>query len=62
MAEMWEEIEMEYSHGACSDRLAVPGGWIVRSYTATGSYSNSGGVHQIFIEDKDHKWEIEKRK
>ena len=44
----WEEIDSNEK----SDRLKVPGGWIVRSWTG----SMQGGVHQIFIKDDDHTW------
>jgi hypothetical protein len=53
---MWEIIEMRIEDAACSDRLKVPGGWIVRSYTSMGKYSNEGGIHQIFISDVNHTW------
>ena len=45
----WERIDDR------SERLKVPGGWIVRS--DSGSYE--GGVHQIFIEDINHEWRLE---
>ena len=35
-----------------SDRLKVPGGWIVRSWQGEG-------IHQIFIVDKEHSWKLE---
>jgi len=47
---LWEDIDDS------SDRLKVPGGWIVRSWI---SYWNSdGGVHQIFVVDVEHQWKI----
>lgn len=46
----WEEIDSD------TNRLKVPGGWIVRSYM----HSVSGHtVHQIFIEDPEHLWIIQ---
>lgn len=42
----WEKID------SSSDRLKVYGGWIVRSKTATG------GIHQVFITDLSHSWEL----
>ena len=45
----WEDIDDR------SERLKVPGGWIVRS--DSGSYE--GGVHQIFIEDPNYEWKLE---
>jgi len=53
-------IETNMSNTTCSDRLKVPGGWIVRSYTKTGAFSNKGGIHQIFIPDINHKWVLDK--
>ena len=38
-----------------SERLKVPGGWIVRS--DSGSYE--GGVHMIFIKDAEYEWILE---
>lgn len=37
-----------------TDKMKVPGGWIIRS-----SYHSSSGVsiHQIFINDPEHSWE-----
>lgn len=48
----WEEINND--NHCYSARLRVPSGWIVRSYTGC----SDGGLHQIFIEDKNHKWEL----
>ena len=56
----WEIIETDISNTTCSDRLKVPNGWIVRSYTKTGAFSNKGGIHQIFIPDINHKWVLDK--
>lgn len=41
----------------CTDRMRVPGGWIVRE--------QSGGENEIsvalcFVPDPNHEWEIEK--
>lgn len=47
---MWEAIDKH------SERLKVPGGWIVRSWI---SY-NGSSVHQIFIADVNHAWELQK--
>lgn len=52
----WEPIDDE------SDRLKVPGGWIVRSWikierTAIGIAAAS--IHQVFIEDPSHSWKLE---
>jgi len=43
----WEEIDDS------TDRLKVPGGWIVRSY-ATGIDAKT--IHQVFVEDSGHTW------
>lgn len=50
---MWEQID--HTVQAQSDRLKVPGGWIVRSRTC----SRDGGIHQIFVSDPSHSWKLE---
>jgi len=52
---MWMEITEWERISETSDRLMVPGGWIVRSRIYT---SNGCSVHQIFIEDLMHEWKI----
>lgn len=42
----WELIDRT------SARLRVYGGWIVRSWHP------SGGIHQVFISDVSHSWEL----
>ena len=53
----WEQIERGLTTSFIldveSERLKVPGGWILRSRLAS---SNGVSVHQIFIEDPDHNW------
>lgn len=46
----WERIDRH------TDRLKVPGGWIVRSRIIYEGCS----VHHIFIEDQKHTWKLEK--
>lgn len=46
---MWEEIDV------CTARMKVPGGWIVRSVLTR---STGVSVHQIFVPDPGHVWEI----
>jgi len=58
--EVWETIEkVNIEEGnrskIYSDRLRVPGGWIVRSYT---TWNNSRAIHQIFVADEHHIWDI----
>ncbi len=52
---MWETIDK------FSERLKVPGGWIVRtSYLHV--VKNAGvavACHQIFIADPSHEWSLE---
>lgn len=48
----WEKLE------SYSSRLKVPGGWIIRTFEDRGM-SAGGCVHQIFIKDENHIWEIE---
>jgi hypothetical protein len=47
----WEEVSGN------TDRLKVPHGWIVKTER---QYVSGVSVHQIFIEDRDHLWKIEK--
>jgi len=42
----WESISSD------SDRLKVPGGWVLRSYVMDS-------IHQVFISDPGHEWVIE---
>ncbi len=54
----WEPIDDD------SDRLKVPGGWIVRSRLYINDNINglaAASVHQIFIHDIAHEWEIENK-
>ena len=44
MNRKWEDIT-DYT-----ERLMVPGGWIVRSH--------GDGIHQVFIKDSNHGWEL----
>lgn len=50
---MFEKID-EYT-----SRMKVPDGWIVRTIVNT-HYLGGAGVHQIFIHDGFHQWELEK--
>lgn len=47
----WEQIDK------ATDRLKVPGGWIVRSISSR--YSDHSSIHQVFIQDQAHEWKIE---
>jgi len=46
---MWESIDRH------TDRMKVPGGWIVRSLKV---YGEGCSIHQVFIEDKNHTWKL----
>ena len=46
MISKWEKVDK------ATDRMKVPGGWIV----CTEAGVATGGVHQIFIVDKEHSW------
>jgi hypothetical protein len=49
----WELID-DYS-----DRLKVPGGWIVRSWIRDRWMdSPSVSVHQVFVADPSHEWKF----
>lgn len=61
---MWEKIS--HSHGIdviMSDRLKVPGGWIVRTIIISQSEdksANNSAVAQTTIVDPNHEWVLEK--
>ena len=51
----WETID------ETSERLKVPGGWIVRSYVVKNSHIQNGtsvsvGLHQVFVSDPEYLW------
>lgn len=41
---------------ACTYRIKVPGGWVIRSRSSYGS--SSASIHQIFVKDPKHTWVI----
>ena len=54
---LWETI----NDNACntrSDRLRVPGGWIVRTITYTGHANGGAAVAQTFVVDHNHEWKL----
>jgi hypothetical protein len=51
---IWEPID-DYS-----DRLKVPGGWIVASYIVIDRYKGASvSIHQVFVADPSHEWQLE---
>jgi len=52
---MWESIDLIDSR-ISSDRLKVPGGWLVRSIYLRGQQDGSCALHQIFVADPNHEW------
>jgi len=50
---MWELLSWQ----GTSHRLKVPNGWIVRSIKENANHTS---VDQIFVEDKNHEWRINK--
>lgn len=49
---MWEDWEDIVDN--ITDRLKVPGGWIVRTILP-----GFGGVAQTFVSDPRHRWKLE---
>ena len=49
----WERID---NH---TDRLKVPGGWVVRS-SLSGPMPQGAAVHQLFVNDHEHRWCLDK--
>lgn len=56
---MWEDIKGSRSNRLFSDRLKVPGGWIVRSIILSTGVDGGSSLHQVFIVDPDHEWELD---
>jgi hypothetical protein len=54
---VWESIDLIDSR-ISSDRLKVPGGWLVRSVYLRGAQDGSCALHQIFVADPDHEWVV----
>ena len=52
---VWESIDLIDSR-ISSDRLKVPGGWLVRSIYLRGQQDGSCALHQIFVADPNHEW------
>jgi hypothetical protein len=50
---MWESLP---DRKMDSERLKVPGGWIVRSFWS--GFGGAGGIHQVFIADPNHEWRL----
>ena len=47
---MWEYIPSNFGH---SDRLKVPGGWVVRTI-------HEQSCSMIYVRDEQHTWVLEK--
>lgn len=54
----WELIEDGGYSSPKSERLKVPGGWLVRNWICQTYDSGSSCVHQIFIADPHHDWSV----
>ncbi len=57
---MWELIEHKSraetgEYELTSDRLRVPGGWIVRTIITR---IEATSVHQVFVPDPDDQWKL----
>lgn len=53
---MWELISSD--DGVASHRLAVPGGWVVRSKYS--GYKMGASIAQTFVKDENHSWNLDK--
>lgn len=57
---MWELFPEKLNH-RCTERLPVPGGWLVRSSMRESHMSSSScSVHTVFIADEFHNWKLPK--
>ena len=54
----WEIISHTEKWDTVSDRLWIPSGWIVRS-KYIHFYEGGTAVHQVLVDDMNHKWELE---
>jgi len=54
----WEEITTQKELSTCTDRLKVPGGWIVRTRISTIWQGCSIHSSMEFIKDPGHEWKI----
>lgn len=58
---MWQLIS-DYDKKAqiqsITDRLQVPGGWIVRTMTSTFPGDGGSFVAQTFVSDPGHEWNL----
>jgi hypothetical protein len=52
----WEKIHGKDQTGVTTERLKVPGGWLVRSIYWRGVHEGGGGIAQSFIPDPNHEW------
>lgn len=64
MTTPWESLEDPKDEAGLwrmvrSDRLKVPGGWIVRSRNFTMNSHGGTAIHQLFIPDINHEWKLE---
>lgn len=62
----WQELQEPYGSELKSDRLKVPGGWLIRSYCIIshtgGPYAGSSAyaeINTIFVSDPNHMWNAE---
>ncbi len=58
---MWEQISKSIgTPGVATDRLAVPGGWVIRTITyIDGLNGKSASVHQVYVPgDTLHTWQL----
>lgn len=53
---MWELISND-SNNCVTERLKVPGGWLVRSLYF--EYKTGAALHHIFVSDPAHEWKLD---
>lgn len=57
--DIWEDVDgarSESQRRPVTERMKVPGGWVIRSTITRGSEDGGVCTHQIFIEDPGHTW------
>ena len=64
-SKLWELIDNKVNHQVLrakvtTERMKVPGGWIVRTIAGNNGGAISTSVSQVFFEDAGHYWDLKK--
>jgi hypothetical protein len=53
---IWEDVEDSDNTSCRTQRMRIPGGWLVRTRYAVSA--DSAAVHTVIVPDSNHMWEI----